>query len=212
MQDRVQAFPIFPTLIWSMQLDADEYGPINDGIMAKINSLMAGMPEIPVGETRQTSPIFHTLPEFEPLAPYVQALAAKALGDLEIDYESFGITGCWANINPIGSGHRAHAHPNNFLSGIYYVKTQEGANRITFRDPRPTREISPKVKRNTPVNADKATLTIENGMMLLFPAWFVHSVDVNTSNDIRVSVSFNIMFSDFDEKMSVPRWPGHIEL
>jgi uncharacterized protein (TIGR02466 family) len=199
-------------MIWSVQLDADEYGPINDGIMTKINGLLAGIPEIPPGETRQTSPTFHTLAEFVPLDPYVQAVAAKALDDLEIDYEAFKITGCWANINPKGSGHVAHAHPNNFLSGIYYVKTQEGANRVTFMDPRPRRDIAPKVKRNTPANADKATLTVDNGLMLLFPAWFVHSVDVNASDDIRVSVSFNIMFSGFEETMSAPRWPGHIQL
>ena len=212
MQDRVEAFPIFPTMIWSMQLEPEEYEPINDGIMTKINGLLAGIPEIPAGETRQTSPDFHTLAEFEPLNPYVQSAVAKALDDLQIDCEAFRITGCWANINPRGSAHLAHAHPNNFLSGIYYVKTQDGANKVTFLDPRPRRDIAPKVKRNTPANADKATLTVENGLMLLFPAWFVHSVDVNTSEDIRVSVSFNIMFSDFDEKMSAPRWPGHIQL
>jgi hypothetical protein len=31
------------------------------------------------------------------------------------------ITGCWANVNPPGSYHPTHNHPNNFLSGVYYV-------------------------------------------------------------------------------------------
>jgi Putative 2OG-Fe(II) oxygenase len=33
-------------------------------------------------------------------------------------------------------GTKAHMHPNNCLSGVYYVQTQEGADSITFMDPR----------------------------------------------------------------------------
>lgn len=199
-------------MIWSMELAPQEYEPINRKIMAKVNDLLSPLPAIPPGETRQTSPTFHTLEEFEPLDPYIRSAAARIFSDLEIEYESFLITGCWANINPKGSGHAAHCHPNNFLSGIYYVKTQPGADRITFHDPRPLREISPKVKQRTPLNADKATVTVSDGLLLFFPAWFIHSVDVNTSDEIRVSVSFNIMFSAFEEKISPPRWPGHIQV
>ena len=31
------------------------------------------------------------------------------------------ITGCWANINPPAAYHPTHNHPNNYLSGVYYV-------------------------------------------------------------------------------------------
>ncbi|MGH8628692.1 MAG: putative 2OG-Fe(II) oxygenase [Gammaproteobacteria bacterium] len=40
-------------------------------------------------------------------------------------------TGCWANVNGIGASHGVHTHPNNFLSGVYYVQTQAGADTIT---------------------------------------------------------------------------------
>jgi hypothetical protein len=33
-----------------------------------------------------------------------------------------------------------------------------------------------------------------------------HSVDANTSDQTRISISFNVMFSAFAQKMSPPLW------
>ena len=46
------------------------------------------------------------------------------------------ITGCWVNILAAGGAHKRHAHPNNFLSGVYYVRTGPGSDAINFHDPR----------------------------------------------------------------------------
>jgi uncharacterized protein (TIGR02466 family) len=46
------------------------------------------------------------------------------------------ITGCWANLHSPGAAHRAHSHPNNYLSAVYYVRTWPGADTINFHDPR----------------------------------------------------------------------------
>jgi ectoine hydroxylase-related dioxygenase (phytanoyl-CoA dioxygenase family) len=47
---------------------------------------------------------------------------------------------------------------------------------------------------------------VTNGTLLLFPSYLEHSVDANTSEEERVSISFNIMFSSFTEKLSKPLW------
>ena len=58
------------------------------------------------------------------------------------------ITGCWANINPRGGLNTRHTHPNNFLSGTYYVQVPPEANRIIFDDPRPqAMTVLPRVKQ-----------------------------------------------------------------
>ncbi|MCZ6741535.1 MAG: putative 2OG-Fe(II) oxygenase [Alphaproteobacteria bacterium] len=38
----------------------------------------------------------------------------------------------------------------------------------------------------------------------MFPTWLAHSVDASGSDETRISVSFNDMFSAFSEKMSQP--------
>ena len=44
------------------------------------------------------------------------------------------------------------------------------------------------------------------GTLLMFPSYLEHSVDANTSDAERVSVSFNVMFSSFTERLSKPLW------
>lgn len=45
-----------------------------------------------------------------------------------------------------------------------------------------------------------------DGTLLMFPSYLEHSVDANKSNDERVSVSFNLMFSFFTHCLSKPLW------
>ena len=65
----------------------------------------------------------------------INVASKSVLDQIEIDYRSFVITGCWANINPPGSPHNPHTHPNNLLSGVYYVQAPEGADSICFHEP-----------------------------------------------------------------------------
>jgi len=50
---------------------------------------------------------------------------------------------------------------------------------------------------------------VRNGTLLAFPAYLQHSVDANASEEERISISFNIMFSDFTENLSKPLWGNH---
>ena len=40
--------------------------------------------------------------------------------------------------------------------------------------------------------------------MLVFPAYLQHSVDASASEEERISISFNIMFSSFTKNLSKP--------
>jgi hypothetical protein len=50
---------------------------------------------------------------------------------------------------------------------------------------------------------------VQNGTLLVFPAYLQHSVDANARQEERISISFNIMFSDFTENLSKPLWGNH---
>src|SRR5262249_10108038 len=120
------------------------------------------------------------------------------------------ITGCWANINMPGAGHRLHNHPNNYLSGVYYVRTQAGADTINFLDPRPqTAIVRPPVTELTAESTEQVLVTGRGGVLLVVPAWLQHAVDLNRSDHSRVSLGFNVMFSAYAEGMARPSWvPG----
>ena len=55
---------------------------------------------------------------------------------LKIGSKEIEITACWANQYAPGAVHRAHSHPDNYLSAVYYVRAWPGANAINFYDPR----------------------------------------------------------------------------
>jgi uncharacterized protein (TIGR02466 family) len=100
-----------------------------------------------------------------------------------------------------------HTHPNNFLSGVYYVHVTGGADTINFHDPRPqTAIIRSPVTELTAYNTDQVVLRIATGSLILFPAWLPHSVDANRSDRERISISFNLMFATYAEALSPPLW------
>jgi uncharacterized protein (TIGR02466 family) len=210
--DSTEIVPLFPTLIWKMQLAASTYEPINAKMKAKLAALAQATPGLSPGGKLQTDQTLHRLPEFQELAQIIHGAATGVLDFLKIVYESIELTGCWANISPPGDGHRPHTHPNNYLSGVYYIQTQEGANTISFDDPRPqTNIIAPVTSEITDENAGQIHITTRDGLLILFPAWLQHQVPQNKSQRARISVAFNIMFSRFGETMSQPKWEGNIK-
>jgi uncharacterized protein (TIGR02466 family) len=202
-----ESMPLFPTLVWKAYLKKKVYQPLNKKLAAKVDALKGAEFELPPSRTWQTEQNLHEAEEFSELMSYVSTMSKSILDFTKIVYDDFRITGCWANIAAKGGSHIAHTHPNNYLSGVYYVQTQKGANHIVFDDPRSQRSvISPRVSELNETNANKVILPVEEGLLLVFPSWLVHSVGFNTSDKERISVSFNIMFSAFGETMSYPKW------
>src|SRR5258708_6340865 len=129
---------------------------------------------------------------------------------LKIGRGSFMITGGWANVSAPGAGHRVHNHPNNYFSGVYYVRTYKGPNPIISLDPSPQTAITrPPITELTAENTEQVVVSVKDGMLLTFPAWLQHSVDPNRSDCARISIGFNIMFPAYAEVMAAPLWgPG----
>ncbi|HXH02229.1 MAG TPA: 2OG-Fe(II) oxygenase family protein [Candidatus Competibacteraceae bacterium] len=199
--------PMFPTLLWKIQLQAE----LRAAIEAKILVLLAGMrrnePALAPGQGWQSVQTLHEREELRDLVSCIHKAARGALKSLRIGYDAIEITACWANVLAPGAAHRMHSHPNNFLSGVYYLRTQPGADTINFHDPRvQTGIIRPPVTALTAENTDQVVVRVQNGTLLLFPSYLQHSVDANMSAEERVSLSFNLMFSAFTENLSKPLW------
>lgn len=125
-----------PTFVWNVQLKRENYTATNAKVLKALKEIREGMPPLGTGEAWQSSKDLHTSDQFGDLASYVHSTIKIVLRFLKIGYDAIEITGCWANINAKGASHRMHAHPNNFLSGVYYVQTHPEADTINFHDPR----------------------------------------------------------------------------
>ena len=201
---------MFPTFVWKAALAPATYEPLNDSIMRTLAELGAPLADLKPGESWQSDHVLHELSDFGEVVDCINAAVECALAYLKVGHQGFKITGCWANANAPGAGHRVHNHPNNYLSGVYYVRTHEGADSISFLDPRPQTGIfRPPVTELTADNTEQVVLTIKDGMLLVFPAWLQHGVDPSRSDRLRVSLGFNVMFTDYAEGMARPSWvPG----
>jgi len=199
--------PMFPTLVWKAQLKADFHEAMDAQIVAALQRLRQGALPLAPGQGWQSHQELHKLEEFQDLMSCINRMIRGVLRFLRIGYDAFEITGCWATILASGAAHRAHCHPNNFLSGVYYVRAPPGADTINFHDPRvQTSVIRPPVVELTAENTDQVVVRVESGTLLLFPSYLEHSVDANTGDEERISISFNIMFSAFTENLSKPLW------
>ena len=147
----------------------------------------------------------HTRPEFSELVNQVLGAAQALFDDLNYDV-SFpaAIDNMWANINPPGGYNRPHIHPNVLWSGVYFVQAPADSGNLTFTDPRPQAQmIVPRYAANGQLPAEvwnEVFYEPVEGRMILFPAWLMHEVHPNRSNNEgsagdRIGVSFNLIQS-----------------
>ena len=208
MFERVAAEPLFPSMIWVHDLEPGISGPLNDRLAVEIDRLTTPRPPNPrnVWQTDQT---LHLRPEFQELVEIFRAASLGVLAQLDVDYGDIEFTGCWANLNAKGGLHPTHNHPNNYLSGVYYVRIPPGSGVIQFHEPRPqVTLISPKVRNWNRFNATVSNIPVAEGRLLVFPSWLAHSVDPNPADALRISISFNIFFTNYMEQIAKPKWEG----
>jgi uncharacterized protein (TIGR02466 family) len=199
---------MFPTLVWKLQVDVELRDRLGRTIPAALAELRRGQPVLEPGCGWQSEQALHRRDELLPLVACIDRAARGVLRFLRIDDgEALQITACWATVLAPGAAHKPHSHPNNFLSGVYYVCTHPGADAINFHDPRrQSYVIRPPVVELTAENTDQVVVRVRDGTLLLFPSFLEHSVDANGSREERVSVSFNVMFTSFTERLSKPLW------
>jgi uncharacterized protein (TIGR02466 family) len=199
--------PMFPTLVWRIDLEAKSREAINAEILSALARMRANLSPLAAGQGWQSTQRLHELAEFRELFSCVHHAVAGVLRFLQVGYEAFEVTACWATVLASGAEHRGHYHPNNFLSGVYYVRTHPGADTINFHDPRnQTGIIRPPVVALTVENTDQVVVRVKEGTLLIFPSYLRHSVAANASQEERISISFNIMFTAFTENLSKPLW------
>ncbi|CAN7237878.1 2OG-Fe(II) oxygenase family protein [Variovorax sp. LjRoot290] len=202
--------PMFPSLVWKIQFEAGLRDALARSILAALADMRRGLPPLEAGRGWQSGQALHEREDFRELVSCVRrgvTSILRFLRFLRIGDAAFEITAYWATVLAKGAAHKIHSHPNNFLSGVYYVCTPPGADAINFHDPRrQTAVIRPPVVELTADNTDQVVVKVRKGTLLMFPSFLEHSVDANLSEEERISVSFNVMFSSFTQQLSKPLW------
>jgi uncharacterized protein (TIGR02466 family) len=201
---------MFPTFLWKAEVARAVAAPMNVALLDALSAAGAPLHDLEHGQSWQSPHDLHQHAPFRDLVACIHAAAMAALDHLKVEHRGLAITGCWANVNAPGAAHPEHSHPNNYLSGVYYLKVPPGADTIAFHDPRPqVGIIRPPVTALTADNTDEVVITVTEGTLLIFPAFLPHSVDAHEGAELRISLSFNLMFEAYAETMGKPSWePG----
>ena len=104
----------------------------------------------------------------------------------------YEITTSWFSKFEKGNYAHVHNHGSADISGIYYYKAYVGDGDLFFEHPI-IATSNDLLFRNQP---QWWTHEPTVGKIMLFPSWLRHGVQTNTSGNTRISLSFNINFTD----------------
>jgi uncharacterized protein (TIGR02466 family) len=99
------------------------------------------------------------------------------------------VTQSWVNYSEPGQYHHKHAHPNSFISGVFYIQTNPNDKIYFYRSG--WQQIKfPPAEWNT-YNSESWWYEAVAGKLILFPSSLEHMVPTVEGDVVRISLSFN---------------------
>ena len=189
----VERHEFFPTCLYRFKHDFED-NELNSLIKhIEDNSLSEQNGQIIKRTGSQTQNELHKVDTFTNLTKTIIDVT-KSILDEQGYIGEVEITNMWGNILRPQSqrAHAPHTHSNNFLSGVFYLKTSNDTSPIQFFDPRPQSDVlKPRKKKYNRLNSNIAQFESETGWGVVFPSWLQHWVP--ETKDERVSIAWNII-------------------
>lgn len=187
-----RAFDLFPTRIWQTRLKSLS-GRFGDWTAAAL-ALRAAEPE-PAGRTNRGGWNSRDMAVLE--APGFADLRQAVAEQCAFPLREMGIAAdwrlqSWINIHDRGGFNFQHMHEGCLLSGVFYLQVPPGAGCLVLRDPRPG-VVNSFCKGAVPNGYRDIQLTPEAGLLVMFPHWLEHFVEVHDSDTPRIAVPFNLI-------------------
>jgi uncharacterized protein (TIGR02466 family) len=109
------------------------------------------------------------------------------------DEVSLRLTQSWVNYTKKGQFHHKHTHPNSIVSGVFYIQAVKDIDKIHFFNEKysPVKIIP---KEFNVYNSESWWLPATTGTLYLFPSHLTHMVEQVTTDDTRISMSFNTFY------------------
>tara|TARA_B100000686_G_C16711453_1_gene929398 strand:+ start:649 stop:1251 length:603 start_codon:yes stop_codon:yes gene_type:complete len=195
-QNKSELFKIFSTPIWTSIIDNHE--EVNSKMIKYIKLLQSKNPK---GIAKSNVDGWHSeyfdLNADDPryFLNSIKLNLDKVFNDMgwDLNNQKIKITNMWSIINNKNASNARHIHSNNYISAAYYIKAPTGCGNIIFYDPR--NEVvfrHPKINKTNNLNSNVFSIEPKDGLLVLFPSYLHHSVDLNNSDDERIVISFNI--------------------
>ena len=102
---------------------------------------------------------------------------------------SLRVTQSWCNYSEPRQYHHKHAHPNSYISGVFYVQTNADDRIYFYRDG--WQQIKFPPEQWNPYNSESWWFEATAGKLILFPSSLTHMVPEVKGDDTRISLSFN---------------------
>jgi len=142
-------------------------------------------------QTMDIQNLQHDIPPFKKLINEIVSEANVASKHYKIN-NRIGLSQIWININRFKDFNIPHIHRDAVFSGVYYVNVQE-ESRINFRHPSPLYGYAWSKLDFGEHFADSYDHWPKNGELLIFPSWLTHYVPPNTTQEDRISISFDLV-------------------
>lgn len=105
------------------------------------------------------------------------------------------ITQSWCNYTKEGQYHHSHAHPNSFISGVFYIQADKAKDKIYFLKNEYQRIKIAAAEYNS-FNSESWWFETGENDLVLFPSNLTHKVEKVVGKD-RISLSFNTFLKGF---------------
>lgn len=99
------------------------------------------------------------------------------------------VTQSWFNYSQPGQHHHKHAHPNSFISGVFYLNTNPDDRIYFYRSG--WQQIKFPTDNYNLYNSESWWFEAIKGRLILFPSSLEHMVPNVAGDDVRISLSFN---------------------
>jgi uncharacterized protein (TIGR02466 family) len=100
------------------------------------------------------------------------------------------VTQSWTNYTEPGQWHHKHAHPNSFVSGVFYPQANKETDKIYFyRGGFHMVKLPPENYNSW--NSESWWFDVGTGDLILFPSSLEHMVETVQGDQTRISLSFN---------------------
>lgn len=128
------------------------------------------------------------LPIFDNLKNNILEYSKAYLDNLELVYEDLQFACSWGNIVYQNGYSGVHHHNNSYLSGVFYF---DHSSPISFfnKNNHQGFKLAPKNEDN---NNESFTINPKPNLLLIFPSTLSHCI-LPSSNDMRISIAFNII-------------------
>ena len=192
---------LFPTQFWTAELNENIEQLQNEAYLIRKNDKDGVRKSNSGFQGYHSKDIrnLNNLPEINKLVNQI-IKAVSAIHQISRQGE-LQLTNFWININGKGSSNTPHTHSGLTYSGVFFIKVpkeMQGGRFLFYRNFNEAdlmstehmglfKEGYQRQGYDYPIN----TISPKENMLVVFPAWVPHAVEINLSDEERISLSFN---------------------